>query len=51
MKNQEDVETSVCENERTGLPWITTWRGAYIFVIVSFVLWLGLLIALTEFGA
>lgn len=35
--------------EETGLPWPRTWKGAYIAVIASFILWLALLIALTEF--
>jgi hypothetical protein len=34
--------------ERTGLPWPPTWKGVYLFVIGSFVLWLLLLVALTE---
>lgn len=44
-------EPSLDESESTGLPWPKTWRGAYLFVIASFILWLGLLIALTEFFA
>jgi hypothetical protein len=51
MKNLTDVEPSVSETEATGLPWPKSWRGAYIFVIGSFILWLSLLIALTEFSA
>lgn len=35
----------------TGLPWLTTWKSAYTFVVCSFVLWLALLIALTELSA
>ena len=31
----------------TDLPWFHTWRGVYIFVIVSFVIWVALLVALT----
>lgn len=30
----------------TGLPWFKTWRGVYVFVMGSFVLWVVLLIAL-----
>ena len=36
------------EAELTGLPWPKTWKGAYFLVIGSFILWLLLLIALTE---
>lgn len=32
----------------TGLPWLTTWARAYIFVLCSFVFWTLLLIELTE---
>lgn len=35
------------DNGRTGLPWLRTWRGVYIFVFGCFVLWVGLLIWLT----
>ena len=34
-------------NEATGLPWFHTWRGVYLFVFGSFVLWVALLLALT----
>ena len=34
-------------NETTGLPWLRTWKGVYLFVIGSFVLWVLLLLALT----
>lgn len=49
------TETSVddCRDDSnlTGLPWLKTWKAAYIFVMASFVLWVALLIALTEYGA
>lgn len=35
-------------DENTGLPWPRSWRGAYLLVIFSVILWLSLLIALTE---
>ena len=35
------------DDKATGLPWFKTWRGVYIFVLVSFVMWVGLLLALT----
>lgn len=36
------------DESMTGLPWPKTWSGAYIFVAATFVLWLSLLIMLTE---
>ena len=41
-------QESGSESAATGLPWPRTWKGAYLFVIGSFILWLALLIALTE---
>jgi hypothetical protein len=38
---------STNEDEATGLPWPHTWRGVYLLVVGSFVLWVGLLVALT----
>ena len=35
------------DDKATGLPCFSTWRGVYIFVLVSFVMWVGLLLALT----
>jgi hypothetical protein len=34
-------------DQSTGLPWPATWRGVYVLVIASFVIWIGLLVALT----
>jgi len=34
-------------DQATGLPWFDTWRGVYVFVFMSFVIWVGLLLALT----
>jgi hypothetical protein len=34
-------------DQTTGLPWPGTWHGVYILVLASFVLWVGLLVALT----
>jgi hypothetical protein len=48
MKHVNVPEPSVRETEMTGLPWPKTWKGAYRFVIGSFIFWLALLIALTE---
>jgi hypothetical protein len=33
--------------ESTGLPWLRTWRGVYVLVMVCFVIWVGLLVALS----
>jgi len=38
---------STGEDEATGLPWPRTWRGVYLLVLGSFVVWVGLLVALT----
>lgn len=35
-------------DERTGFPGLRTWRGVYVFVMVTFALWVVLLIALTR---
>jgi hypothetical protein len=35
------------DDRTTGLPGFKSWRGVYIFVLVSFVVWVGLLVALT----
>jgi hypothetical protein len=45
------AESTSVEGELTGLPWPKTWKGAYLFVLGSFILWLGLLVALTEYSA
>ena len=36
------------ESEETGLPLLRSWKAVYLFVVGSFVLWVALLIALTE---
>jgi hypothetical protein len=41
------AEPPAGEDETTGLPWFRTWRGVYIFVLVTFILWVVLLLALT----
>ncbi len=46
MNELEEIE----ETESTGLPFPKTWKGAYLFVLASFVMWVSLLIVLTEFG-
>ena len=35
------------KEEATGLPWFRTWRGVYVFVFGSFIVWIALLLALT----
>jgi hypothetical protein len=35
------------DEDKTGLPWPHTWRGVYLLVGGCFVLWVGLLVALT----
>jgi hypothetical protein len=54
MKSSADnvapAETSSeAEDNSTGLPWPHTWRGVYLLVLGSFILWVGLLIALTRY--
>lgn len=36
-------------DEATGLPGLRSWRHVYLFVFASFVMWVLLLLALTEF--
>jgi hypothetical protein len=35
------------DDKVTGLPWLNTWRNVYVFVLGCFVIWVGLLVALT----
>jgi len=35
-------------DDATGLPGVRTWRGVYTAVLVSFAVWIALLIALTR---
>ena len=35
-------------DDTTGFPGVRTWRGVYVVVLVTFVIWIGLLIALTR---
>jgi len=51
MKPSTATEPSARETEATGLPWPRTWKGVYLFVLGSFLLWVALLVALTEFFA
>jgi hypothetical protein len=36
------------ESETTGLPGLRTWRAVYIFIVVIFCIWVGLLAALAR---
>ena len=36
-------------DDDTGLPGLRSWTGVYVVVIVSFILWVTLLVALTDF--
>jgi hypothetical protein len=37
------------EDGDTGLPWLRSWYGVYSIVVISFILWITLLVALTDF--
>ena len=47
MKSRVADESPNPEAEPIGLPGLHTWRGVYLFVLGSFILWVGLLVALT----
>jgi hypothetical protein len=36
------------KDEGTGLPGLRSWRSVYVFVLVVFALWIGLLIVLSR---
>jgi hypothetical protein len=44
-----NTDNSVVPEADTGLPWLRTWRSVYLVVIINFVLWISLLVALTDF--
>jgi hypothetical protein len=46
MKPLVTVKSAVHE-EDTGLPWLGTWTRVYLVVIINFLLWVVLLVALT----
>ena len=48
MKPSDATEPSARESETTGLPWPRTWPGVYLLVLASFILWVALLVALTD---
>jgi hypothetical protein len=35
------------DDKETSLPFLHTWRAVYTFVVISFIIWVGLLVALT----
>jgi hypothetical protein len=52
MSNSLTVENKVVpleQVEATGLPYLSTWKSTYVFTMASFILWIVLLFALTEF--
>jgi hypothetical protein len=50
-QSEREGTGSESETEGTGLLWPKTWKGAYLLVIASFILWVALLVAMTEFFA
>jgi hypothetical protein len=36
-------------DDDTGLPWVRSWNGVYLIVFISFILWVAMLVALTDF--
>jgi hypothetical protein len=49
MKRPITVKSVVAEADDTGLPWLRSWKAVYLVVIINFVLWVALLIAVTDF--
>lgn len=52
MNNSLTIENEVVHLEHedtTGLPYLSTWQSTYVFTMASFILWIVLLFALTEF--
>jgi hypothetical protein len=49
MRRSTADQSVATEAEETGLPWLRTWKGVYLVVIINFVLWVTLLVALTDF--
>jgi hypothetical protein len=49
MKHPAATEPSARESEETSLPIFRSWKSVYLLVLGSFVFWVTLLIALTEF--
>jgi hypothetical protein len=51
MNEHSKPKASDDASESTGLPWPKTWKGTYVLVLCSSLLWVALLILLTELGA
>jgi hypothetical protein len=49
MKQSTALKSIEPEAEETGFPWLRTWKEVYLLVIIHFVLWISLLVALTDF--
>jgi hypothetical protein len=49
MKRPTEDDVVTRGDDDTGLPWLSSWTGVYLVVIVSFILWVTLLVALTAF--
>jgi hypothetical protein len=49
MKRPITVKSFPVEADDTGLPWLRSWKEVYLVVIINFVLWVTLLVALTDF--
>lgn len=43
---KEPSTTTPADEIATGIPWLKTWKGAYLFVVASFVLWVLSLVVL-----
>jgi hypothetical protein len=46
MKSSSAAEPPAPETDSTGLPVFRTWNRVYLLVLATFVLWVGLLMAL-----
>ncbi|MBV8414564.1 MAG: hypothetical protein JO251_05070 [Verrucomicrobia bacterium] len=49
MKRPITAKSVAPEADDTGLPWLRSWTKVYLVVIINFVLWVTLLVALTVF--
>jgi hypothetical protein len=48
MKPPTALNSVAPQGEDTGLPGLRTWKGVYLVVIINFVLWVTMLVALTD---
>jgi hypothetical protein len=49
MKRSTADEVVPRGDDDTGLPWLRSWNAVYLAVVISFILWVTLLVALTDF--